>query len=91
MIEIKFLARKFLYKNFILQPLFQSAQHFYQKRKGSGAGSPSGSVLVIRMRIWEAQKHTDPDPDADPEHRLLGRTIKGIDRSFELRGESRLI
>jgi hypothetical protein len=49
-IKILYLARKFLYYNFILQPLFESAQHFYQKRKGSGAGfgagSASGSVLV---------------------------------------------
>ncbi len=54
-----------------MQPLFQTAQHFYEKREESGAGA--GSVLVttkqIRMRIQEAQKHTDPtDPDADPEH-----------------------
>jgi hypothetical protein len=42
----KFLARKFLYYNFILQPLFQSAKHFYEKRERSGAGSASGSVLV---------------------------------------------
>ncbi len=36
---MKFLARKFLYSNFILQPLFQTAQHFYQKREGSGSGT----------------------------------------------------
>ncbi len=34
MIKIEFLARKFLYWNFILQPLFQSAQNFYEKRQG---------------------------------------------------------
>jgi hypothetical protein len=39
---------KFLYYNFILQPLFQSAQHFYEKREGSGTGSASGSVLVTK-------------------------------------------
>jgi hypothetical protein len=44
MIKIKFLAIKFLYENFILQPLFQSAQHFYEKKEGSG--SASGFVLV---------------------------------------------
>ncbi len=50
LIKVKFLAKKFLYNNFILQPLFKSAQYFYQKGEGSGtetgAGSTSGSVLV---------------------------------------------
>ncbi len=37
-------------KNFILQPLFQSAELFMRK--------------WIRVRIREAQKHTDPtDPE----------------------------
>jgi hypothetical protein len=38
MINIKFVARKYLrvFYNFILQPLFRSAQHFYEKREGSG-------------------------------------------------------
>jgi hypothetical protein len=40
MIKIKFLARKLLYYNYILQPLFQSTQHFDEKTEGSG------SVLV---------------------------------------------
>jgi hypothetical protein len=31
--KYKFLARQFLYTNFNLQPLFQSAQHFIIKRK----------------------------------------------------------
>ncbi len=31
-------------KNFILQALFQSAQHLYEKREGSGSGSGSGSI-----------------------------------------------
>ncbi len=44
MIKIKFLARKFSYYNFCLQSLFQSAQHFYEKRKGSGAKFASLSV-----------------------------------------------
>jgi hypothetical protein len=54
-----------------LQPLFQPAQHFFEKREGSG------SVFVtkgygLRMRIRDAQKHTYPmDPDADPEHYVL--------------------
>jgi hypothetical protein len=37
-------SKKIFVVNFILQPLFQSTQHFYEKRKGSGA--ESGSVLV---------------------------------------------
>jgi hypothetical protein len=37
--------------NQILQALFQSAQHFYEKRKGSRAGSGSIPRLM------------DPDPD----------------------------
>jgi hypothetical protein len=56
-----FLARKFCYKNFILQSLFQSAQHFYEKRRGPGSGSVlvtngsgcgSGRPKNIRIRIW---------------------------------------
>jgi hypothetical protein len=43
-IKIKFLPRSFLYINFILQLLFQSAQHFNEKWEGSASGS--GSVLV---------------------------------------------
>jgi hypothetical protein len=35
-IKIKFLTRKFWYYNFILQPLFKSAQHF-NEREGSGS------------------------------------------------------
>jgi hypothetical protein len=58
--------------NFILQALFQSDQHIYEKREGSGAGSVpltngpgSGSQ--------EAQKQSDPDqvPVPDPQHHLL--------------------
>ncbi len=41
LIKIKFLARKLLYKNLILQALFQSAQHLYEKREGSGSSSSS--------------------------------------------------
>ncbi len=44
MIKINVKARKFLYLNFILQPLFQSPQNFYEKREGFGSGS--GPVLV---------------------------------------------
>ncbi len=32
LIKIKFLARKILYYNLILQALFQSAQHLYEKK-----------------------------------------------------------
>jgi hypothetical protein len=48
-LKIKFFA-KILRKNFILQALFQSVQHIYEKREGSGAGS------------GRPQKHADPDP-----------------------------
>jgi hypothetical protein len=41
-------------ENFILQALFQSAQHTYHKREGSGAGS-------VPLRIRESQKSADPD------------------------------
>ncbi len=44
------------YKNFILQALFQSAQHLYEKR---------GSVpltYVFSSGFRKAQKHADPDP-----------------------------
>jgi hypothetical protein len=61
MIEIKFLARTFLYLNFTLQPLFQSAQHFYENRNGSGAvlmtnesGCGSGrpkNIWILRIQI----------------------------------------
>ncbi len=37
-LEINFLL-KFCVKNIVLQALFQSAQHIYEKREGSGAGS----------------------------------------------------
>ncbi len=62
MINIKFLARKYLYYNFIFQPLFQSAHHFMRKRKIRIRTCDER----IRMRIRDAQKHTDP------EHCLLG-------------------
>jgi hypothetical protein len=44
-IKNKFLAIHFLYKNFILRPLFQSTQHFSTKKEGSVTGGGSGSVL----------------------------------------------
>jgi hypothetical protein len=49
MINIKFVARKYLFYNFILQPLFQSTHHFYEKREGSGCrfGRPKN----VRIRI----------------------------------------
>jgi len=56
MIKITFLARKILYWNFILQPLFQSAQHFYEKWEGSrsilvtnGFGCLSGRPNKIQI------------------------------------------
>jgi hypothetical protein len=36
---INFIFAKVLHYNFILQALFQSAQHIYEKREGSGSGS----------------------------------------------------
>ncbi len=44
-LKIWFFA-KILCKNFILQELFQSSQHIYEKREGSGARSGSGSRAV---------------------------------------------
>jgi hypothetical protein len=44
----KFLARKCLFKNFILQALFQSAQHFHEKK-----GKDTDPFLSL----------TDPDAD----------------------------
>jgi hypothetical protein len=38
-----YFLQKVLCLNFILQALFQSAQHIYEKREGSGAGSGSGA------------------------------------------------
>jgi hypothetical protein len=57
MIKIKCLARKFLLVKFFLQPLFQSARHFFEKREGSG-----------RPKNMVGTEPKDPDPDADPEH-----------------------
>jgi hypothetical protein len=56
--------------NFIFQPLFQSAQHFFEKREGSGAGSAYGSVLVTNgsgcgsgtLPDWH-QNDADPHED----------------------------
>jgi hypothetical protein len=36
-VKIKYFAKILCY-NFILQALFQSAQHLYEKKEGSGAG-----------------------------------------------------
>jgi hypothetical protein len=58
-LKIYFFA-KILCQNFILQALFQAAQHLYEKREGSGAvsgsiplinGSGSGSGRPKNMRI----------------------------------------
>jgi hypothetical protein len=54
--KIKFLATQFLFKNFILQPLFQPAQEFNEKREGSGSvlvttGSGCGSGRPENARI----------------------------------------
>ncbi len=60
---------------FILQALFQSAQHLYEKKEGSSAGSvplTNGS----EFRIREAHKHADP-ANPDPQHRLKLRVKSG--------------
>ncbi len=61
MIKIEFLARKFLCQNFILPPLFLSAQHISEKSEGNG------SVLLINGSGCDpgGPKHTDPT-DLDP-------------------------
>jgi hypothetical protein len=48
-------------KNFILQALFQSAQHLYEKREGSGSG------------FGKPKKHADSE-DSDPQHWAVGTT-----------------
>jgi hypothetical protein len=73
----KCLARKCPYKNFILQPLIQSAQHFYEKRDGSCSGSVPRTRTGPDADLGEAQKHTDPT-DPDPEHWrncIIGRRL----------------
>jgi hypothetical protein len=47
-LEINFLL-KFCVKNIVLQALFQSAQHIYEKWEGSGSGS--GRPQNMRIRI----------------------------------------
>jgi hypothetical protein len=43
---------KFYVKNFILHAVFQSAQHLYEKRKGSGSVPlTNGSGWLKNMRI----------------------------------------
>jgi hypothetical protein len=43
---------KTLWYNFILQALFQSAQHIYEKKEGSGSGRPNNMrILRIRFQI----------------------------------------
>ncbi len=54
MIKIKILNKNLLYCNFILQPLFQSAQHFNEKRERFELvteGSGSGFRIRIRIRM----------------------------------------
>jgi len=70
MIEIKFLQENCCITNFILQPLFQSNQHFYEKRTRSRAGSvliTNGSGCGSR-RLKIHTDSTDSDSDADSEH-----------------------
>jgi hypothetical protein len=53
MIKIKFLARKFFIKIFIFQPLFQSAQNFYENGRIRVRIRTCGQR--IQMRIRDAQ------------------------------------
>jgi hypothetical protein len=70
MIKIKFLATTFFIKC-ILQPLFQSAQHFYETREGSGSvlvtnGSECGYVRPKNIRIihwYSCMNCPDPQPE----------------------------
>ncbi len=45
-----FILKYFFFFNFILQALFQSAQHIYEKREGSGRPK-NMRILLIRIRI----------------------------------------
>ncbi len=71
MINIKFSARKFLYKKFFLQPVFLTA---LLSEKGR---------IRIRMRIREALKQTNPsDPDPqfhafNPDHQYREKRAEG--------------
>jgi hypothetical protein len=64
--KIKFFA-KILCSNFILQALFQSTQHIYEKREGSGSVSLTNGYGSYSER---PKKHVDPDPVPvpDPQH-----------------------
>ncbi len=53
MIKIKFL--KFLHKNFILQLLFQSAQHFYEKGKDLDS-DPDPDRIFRSFFYWKGDK-----------------------------------
>jgi len=61
-IKVKLLARKILYYNLILQALFQSAQHLYEKK---------GRIRIRTsdLQIRKTQKLTDPK---DPKHWIVG-------------------
>ncbi len=68
-LKILFFA-KILYWNFILQPLFRSAQHIYEKREGSGSGSVpltsgSGSRRPKNIRIPNTSQYS---PGFGPQH-----------------------
>jgi hypothetical protein len=69
-LKLSFLARKFKL-NFILQPLFQPTEHFYEKREGirsgagsvpvtneSGCGSRRPQSIRIRMPITGTKRTT---------------------------------
>jgi hypothetical protein len=55
LLKINFMLR------FILQALFQSAQHLYEKREGSRSGADPDPYLQLTDPDPAAQKHADPD------------------------------
>jgi hypothetical protein len=69
--KIKFFA-KILCESFVMQALFQSAQHIYEKREGSGHLTKGSGPR--NFRIQEAQKHADPVPD--PQQCFSGLVLK---------------
>jgi hypothetical protein len=56
---MKFFAKILCYIS-ILQALFQSAQHIYEKREGSGAGRPK-NMRILRIRFRNRIPNTGAD------------------------------
>ena len=72
---------------FILQALFQSAQHLNEKREGSGSGA--GSIpLTNESGSGRLKKYEDPmDPDLAPDsfHCIIDRSDGAVLRAVPLR------